>query len=54
MSRSASPMRLKASASARIAAPGKKTSQGAAWKYVWFSKMMLPQDAVGGCTPMPR
>ena len=32
MSRSASPTRLKASASARIAAPGKNTSQGAAWK----------------------
>ena len=32
MSRSASPTRLKASAVSRITAPGKKTSQGAAWK----------------------
>ena len=31
-SRSASPTRLKASASIRIATPGKKTSQGAVWK----------------------
>src|SRR5690606_13329582 len=32
MSRKASPIRLNARASARMAMPGKKTSQGAAWK----------------------
>src|SRR5262249_18407343 len=53
-SRSASPTRLNDSASTTIAMPGKNTSHGAPRKKDWLSKMMLPQEGVGGRTPTPR
>ena len=53
-SRSRSPMVFTASTVQTIASPGKSTTHHVSPGRSAASPMMLPQLAVGGCTPSPR
>src|SRR6185503_8083941 len=53
-SRRASPTRLAESTVPRMARPGKIAFQGAVTSTDLASRIMPPQDGVGGCTPSPR
>ena len=54
MSRIPSPRKLLATTTSEIQMPGATTSKGYCPKYCRASCNMVPQSAVGGCTPNPE